>query len=174
VLCFQRYKKICWTQKPLFDKNVEPNSLFLQRCPKLGKPSPEDVINHRFYVINKIKSRSWKSSENYNVVKKIIKKIYEIMNEISKENLGLSIDTEEKLFLNGKDPFDEENWMAGSELISGLEEDTKGYTYKVKDYLIPYKYLLIRAGAREPDSEPISKTIIHDQKEVIINSLINL
>ncbi|GES91936.1 BTB/POZ protein [Rhizophagus clarus] len=178
VLCFQRYKEVCWTQKPLFDKSVEPNDLFLQRRPKIGKPSPKDVINHWSFVIEKIKSKSfiWKSSENYSVVKKIIQRIYEIMNEFSKEDPGLSIDAEEKLFLNGEDPFDEENWIAGSELVFGLKEDVKGYKYEVKEvkeYLMPYKDLLILAGAHESDFKSISKTIIYEQKDVIINSLIN-
>jgi hypothetical protein len=181
VLCFQRYKEVCWTQKPLFDKSIEPNSSFIRRYPKVGKPTPGDVINHWFYVVDKIRSRSlvWRSSENYSVVKKIIKKIYEIMNEFSKENPGLSIDTEEKLFLNGEDPFDEENWTAGSELVFGVQEDIrKGLLHKVNECLVPYKELLLLAGAlklEEIDEEfdDLDFNEKHDQKNLLLDSLLN-
>ncbi|GBC02577.1 hypothetical protein RclHR1_00470007 [Rhizophagus clarus] len=179
VLCFQRYKEVCWTQKPLFDKNVEPNTSFLQRRPKIGKPSPEDVMSHWSYVVDKIKSRSfvWRSSENYSVVKKIIKKIYEIMNEFSKETSGLSIDPEEKLFLNGEDPFDDENWIAGSELVFGVQEDIrKGLLHKVNECLIPYKELLLLAGAlklEEIVEDELDFNEKHDQKNLLLDSLLD-
>ncbi|UZO07228.1 uncharacterized protein OCT59_027521 [Rhizophagus irregularis] len=179
VLCFQRYKEVCWTRKPLFDKSVEPNSSFLLRRPKIGKPSSEDVINHWSYVVDKIKSRSlvWRSSENYSVVKKIIKKIYEIMNEFSKETPGLSIDPEEKLFLNGEDPFDDENWVAGSELVFGVQEDIrKGLLHKVNECLIPYKELLLVAGAlklEEIIEDELDFNEKHDQKSLLLDSLLD-
>ncbi|RIA90195.1 hypothetical protein C1645_770651, partial [Glomus cerebriforme] len=183
VLCFQRYKEVCWTQRPLFEKNVEPTDLFLKNCSKIvGKPSPGDVIDHWLFVVDKIKSRSsytWRSSENYNVIKKIIKKIYEIMNEFSKENaeeFKSIVDSEEKLFLNGEDPFDKENWVAGSELVFGVQENVRKGLNKVNECLIPYEDLLLLAGAHkleeisdysDDDEEK------HDQKNLLLNNLLN-
>src|SRR5581483_7584980 len=115
-------------------KNVEPVTLISERYPTIGKPSPEDIIKHWHFVVEKIRRNplAWSSS----VIKSVIEKIYKIMDEFSqKENFkGLiksGINTEEKLFLNGDDPLDETNWVAGRELVFETQDVEEGM-YKVK------------------------------------------
>jgi hypothetical protein len=82
---------------------------------------------------------------------------------------------EKKIFLNGDDPFDEQNWVAGSELIFDIQEDdVREGVYKVKDNLKEYKELLMLAGASvmKPPPPP-SPNPIFDQKEKLVISLQN-
>ncbi len=79
TLCFHQYKKVCWTQCPLFDVNIEPSTFFIEHRPEIGIPSTEKIIEHWFMVVDNIES--WKTSESYKEIKSVIKEIYEIMNE---------------------------------------------------------------------------------------------
>ncbi len=182
VLCLQRYKEVCWTQSPLFERNVEPTGLFHELYPTIGMPSSEDIINHWIFVVRKIKSNSsvWKSPRNYTLVKRVIREIYEIMNKLSqqqnlKKSIGTSIN-EKKLFLNEEDPFDKESWVSGRELVFDIPEDIKrGGLYKVNECLEPYKDLLILAGAIEVEemSEEESDDECDDQKDLLFNNLLD-
>lgn len=83
---------------------------------------------------------------------------------------------EKKILLNGNDPFDEKSQVAREELVFRLQEDIKEGFYKVNECLKEYKELLLTGAPYGPyglDPKPISKAIINDQKNEIINSLIN-
>ncbi|CAG8765496.1 13368_t:CDS:1, partial [Funneliformis caledonium] len=141
-ICRQEYKKICWTQCPIFDKSIEPTALFNEYYPEIGIPCTESIINHWFFVAENIES--WKSSKNEKKIKSVIKNIYESMIERSDESdlIESNIsDPKKKLFLNDENPFDKNNCVAGKELIIG--DDFKG----VKEFLMPYEELLFLAGA---------------------------
>ncbi|RIA92338.1 hypothetical protein C1645_765344 [Glomus cerebriforme] len=186
VLCLQRYKEVCWTEKPLFERSVEPDNSFCECYPTIGKPSPEEIIKHWLFVVKEIKSRfTWKSTE----IKRIMIKIYKIMNEFSqveilKDKIKFEInDSNKKIFLNGDDPFDENSWVAGKELVFGIQEDIKEGMYKVNTYLIPFKSLLFLAGAYEIEEleeleklgkfNNFEKDVKIDQKEMLVNNLLN-
>jgi hypothetical protein len=176
-LCSRKCLNICWTQCPLFDENVEPTSSFCERYPGIECPSAENIIEHWFVIVRMAKEKSW--SRNYKKdLKGVINDIYQVMNEISEGKgfemlIRLKIDkSEKKIFLNGDDPFDEKNWVAGRELIFGIQEDIKEGMYKVKDNLKEYKDLLILAGASEVEPpRPPSPTPIFDQKDKLVKSL---
>jgi hypothetical protein len=176
TLCFPKYKEVCWTQRPLFERNVEPTGSFYNHCPGIGEPSPQDVINHWFIVVDKIKSKSFlRSSENYKVIKRIIKEIYEIMNKFSqKENLINLSDPEKKIFLNGDDLFDYENWMAGSELVLRVQGNVRKGLSKVHESLIPYENLLRLFGALKLEEVKVDDYIEkHNQKDLLASNLLN-
>lgn len=182
ILCSQQYKEVCWSQRPLFEKSVEPSDIFYRYLPNIGKPTLIDVIEHWFFVVKKIKSRSltWKSSENYRVIKNIIEKIYEIMNEFSQELVHkdniISYIRNEKLFLNGEDLFDKANWVAGDNLVFGVQEDISKGLNKVDEFLMPYKDLLKLAGAHELEEIDVNELDLihdyHDQKDLLNNNLL--
>ncbi|CAG8638947.1 3619_t:CDS:10 [Rhizophagus irregularis] len=182
VLCSQQYKEVCWSQRPLFEKSVEPNNILYRYFPNIGKPTLIDVIKHWFLVVEKIKlgSLTWKSSENYKVIKKIIEKIYEIMNEFSQEmihkNIIISFITKNRLFLNGEDLFDNDNWVAGDNLVFGVQEDISKGLKKVDEFIMPYKDLLKLAGAHELEEININEYDLihdyHDQKDLLHNNLL--
>ncbi|GBC02571.1 hypothetical protein RclHR1_00470001 [Rhizophagus clarus] len=188
VLCFQRYKEVCWTERPLFERSVEPDISFCERHPTIGKPSLEDIIKHWFLFVEEIKSKIiWKSSD----IKSIMEEIYKIMNEFSQDDIMKGLiklkinDSNKKLFLNGDDPLDEKSWVAGKELVFGIQEDIKEGMYKVKSCLMPYKDLLLLAGAYEINVEELEelekleklkkaeKSTKIDQKEILVNDLLN-
>ncbi|GES98868.1 sacsin isoform X2 [Rhizophagus clarus] len=177
-LCSRKYVKICWTQCPLFDENVEPNSSFNESHQEIGFPSAENIIEHWFVIVKMSKANSW--NRNYKKeLKGVINEIYQVMNTLSEDKafellIKLKIDKpEKKIFLNGDDPFDEKNWVAGKELLYGIQEDIKGM-YKVKDCLKEYKSLLILAGASEiAPPRPPSPNPIFNQKDKLVNSLQN-
>ncbi|EXX51199.1 hypothetical protein RirG_263920 [Rhizophagus irregularis DAOM 197198w] len=186
-LCSHKHKNVCWTQCPLFDESVEPTkfSFFHDNYPEIGNPSTEDIIEHWFFVIEQIKSPTWnskRSMDDYESIKGAIIDIYKIMNEISQKKnndifIRLKINKpEKKLFLNDNYPFDifdKENWVAGRDLIFGLQEDIKEGMYKVKDCLKEYKDLLLLAGARELiDLKSDRKVRKHDQKDTLIKVLL--
>jgi hypothetical protein len=187
-LCSQNHKNVCWTQCPLFDESVEPTkfSFFNDHHPEIGNPSTEHIIEHWFFVIEQIRSPTWnskRSMDEYESTKGVIRDIYTIMNEISQKKnndilIRLKINKpDKKLFLNDNYPFDildKENWVAGRDLIFGLQEDIKEGMYKVKDCLKKYKELLLLAGARELiDLKSDRKVRKHDQKDTLIKVLLN-
>jgi hypothetical protein len=181
-LCSQQYKEVCWSQRPLFEKSIEPTELIYRCLPNIGKPTLIDVIKHWIFVVEKIKlgSSSWKSSENYKIIKDTIEKIYGIMNEYSKEtihqNTIVSHISNRKLFLNGEDLFDKDNWVTGNNLVFGVQEDINKELKKVNEFLIPYKVLLKLTGAHELEEINIDELDLvhddHDQKDLLLNKLL--
>ncbi|GBC07902.1 hypothetical protein RclHR1_07770002 [Rhizophagus clarus] len=188
MLCFQRYKEVCWTVRPLFERSVEPERSFCERYPTIGKPSFEEIVEHWFFFVEEIKSKIiWNSSD----IKSIMKEIYKIMNEFSQDDIMKGLiklkinDPNKKVFLNGDDPLDEKNWVAGKELVFGIQEDIKEGMYKVNTFLMPYKDLLLLAGAYEINIEELEelekseklkkseKNTKIDQKEILVNDLLD-
>ncbi|CAB4479093.1 unnamed protein product [Rhizophagus irregularis] len=180
-LCSQKYKKICWTQYPLFDENVEPNDIFNVHHPEIGIPFIENIIEHWFVVVTMLKEKKW-NNNNKRELKNVINEIYKVMNENSKEeNMKVLIkskinDPNKKLFLNGDDPFDEKNWVTGKDLVFGLIADI-GFRkiYKVKDCLKEYRDLLLLAGASEIKTPSISllSNPTFNSKDKLLNSLLD-
>lgn len=153
VLCFQKYKDVCWSKRHFFEKNVEPTDSFCKRDPEIGIPSPKDIIEHWSFVVKNIESIF---GQDRSEAKRVIEEIYKIMNKKVEESEELKIDNKEALFLNGDDPFDKKCWVAGSKLAFGLQENTKARD-KVVDFLAHYKTLLLRAGAKEVDDDYINE-----------------
>ena len=127
------------------------------------------------------KEKSW-TKDCKRELKSVIKEIYEVMNEFSKDKnhktlIKLKInDAKKKIFLNGDDPFNERNWVAGKELVFGIQEDIKEGMYRVKDCLMDYEDLLKLAGARYITTPvPISKKIRDqkDMKDMLLDKLIS-
>ncbi|PKC10503.1 hypothetical protein RhiirA5_498400 [Rhizophagus irregularis] len=178
-LCSRKYINICWTQCPLFDQHVDPTPTFNERYPEIDNPSAENIIEHWFVIEKMLKEQSWNRS-HMKELRGVINEIYQVMNKISEYKdyemlIKLKINKpEKKIFLNGDDPFDEQNWVAGKELIFGIQKDIKEGMYKVNDNLKEYKHLLILAGAHEvePPSPPPPNPIF-DQKDKLVNSLQN-
>jgi hypothetical protein len=188
VLCFQRYKEVCWTERPLFERSVEPDNSFCERYSTIGKPSLKEIIRHWFFFVEEIKSKIiWKSSD----IKSVMGEIYKIMNEFSQDDITKGLinlkinDPKKKIFLNGDDPMDEKNWVAGKELVFGIQEDIKEGMYKVKSSLMPFKDLLLLAGAYEINIEELEelekleklreseKNTKIDQKEILVSDLLD-
>ncbi|CAB4393354.1 unnamed protein product [Rhizophagus irregularis] len=179
-LCSRKYMNVCWTQCPLFDEHVEPISRFNERYPGIDGPSAENIIEHWIVIEKMSKEQSWNRSY-MKELRGVINEIYQVMNNISEYKdyemlIKLKINKpEKKIFLNGDDPFDEQNWVAGSELIFDIQEDdVREGVYKVKDNLKEYKKLLMLAGASvmKPPPPP-SPNPIFDQKEKLVISLQN-
>jgi hypothetical protein len=156
----------------LFDENNEPTTIFNEHRPEVGVPSVENIVEHWFVVEKLSKENSW-TKDRKRELKSVIKEIYEVMNECSKDEKHENFirlktnNSSKKIFLNGDDPFNKRNWVAGKELVFGIQEDIKEGMYKVKDCLMDYEDLLKLAGARYitiPDSIPIVRN--HDQKDV--------
>ncbi|CAB5344095.1 unnamed protein product [Rhizophagus irregularis] len=178
-LCSRKYMNICWTQCPLFDENVELTSSFNEHYPGIDYPSADNIIEHWFVIEKMAKGKSWNRNCKKEL-KGVINEIYQVMNKISEHKdyellIRCKIDQPEKrIFLNGDDPFDEQNWVAGRELIFGIQEDLKEGMYKVKDNLKEYKELLMLAGASEiAPPRPPSPNPIFDQKDKLFISLQN-
>ncbi|CAB5375027.1 unnamed protein product [Rhizophagus irregularis] len=153
VLCFQKYKDVCWSKRHFFEKNVEPTDSFCKRDPGIGIPSPKDIIEHWSFVVKNIESIF---GQDHSEAKRVIEEIYKIMNKKVEESEELKIDNKEALFLNGDDPFDKKCWVAGSKLAFGIQENTKARD-EVIDFLAHYKTLLLRAGAKEVDDDYINE-----------------
>ncbi|CAG8697672.1 13615_t:CDS:10 [Rhizophagus irregularis] len=158
-LCSRKYMNLCWTQCPLFDEHVDPTSRFNERYQGIDKPSAENIIEHWFVIEKMSKEQSWNGNYKYKKeLKGVINEIYQEMNNKISEHkhyetlIKLKIDKkpDKKIFLNGDDPFDEQNWVAGSELTFDIQDDdVREGMYKVNDNLKEYKELLIHAGASD-------------------------
>src|SRR6266498_2215823 len=77
----------------------------------------------------------------------------------NENNLIRSMIKDKKLFLNGEDPFVRDNWVKGKDLVFILQDN-------VDEFLMPYKNLLMNAGARE-----INKKI--GDRDMLLNKLIS-
>ncbi|GES91901.1 hypothetical protein GLOIN_2v552263 [Rhizophagus clarus] len=179
VLRSHKYKKICWTRCPLFDENVEPTTNFNEKHPEIGFPTTENIIDHLFVIVTMAKEKKW-SKNNKRELKNVINEIYEILNELSKDQnhitlIQTKIGPKKEILLNGDDPFDEKNWVAGGELVFGIQEDIKKGMYKVNDCLIDYEELLDALGARKVrnDNSCVPKDETIDQKGVLLKSLLD-
>jgi hypothetical protein len=175
MLCFQKYKEVCWSERPLFEKSVEPAySFYYKRDPTIGMPTSIDIIKHWSYVVKNIKSIYLQTHSSE--AKRVIQAIYEEMNKHVLKDKELRINNEEMLFLNGEDPFDEKCWVAGSKLAFGIQENAGGRD-KVNDFLTSYRALLLRAGATEVDDDYINnykkKIEKSSQKEELFKNLLN-
>ncbi|CAB4479085.1 uncharacterized protein OCT59_027473 [Rhizophagus irregularis] len=182
-LCSHKYKKICWTQCPLFDDDVEPTTSFSEKHSEIGFPTTENIIDHLFAIVAMSKEKKW-SKDNKRELKNVINEIYEILNKLCKNKshillIKTKIGPKKEILLNGDDPFDEKSdeksWVAGGELILGIQEDIKVGMYKVNNCLIDYEELLIILGARtiRPPPVPVPAPDPDDQKEVVLKSLLD-
>ncbi|CAG8702047.1 15846_t:CDS:2, partial [Funneliformis caledonium] len=175
TLRLHKYKNVCWTRCPLFDENLEPTEPFNKRHPEIGIPTPEDIMEHWFVVVDKIEF--WKTFKGDKEIKDVIKEIYEKMDHHSRDekhklSIQLNIDNDKrKLFLNKKeDPFDPNNWAFGKDLVFDLEDDVR----EVSEWLKPFKHLLLLGGAQEVKGLEKSNNVTeHKQNEFLINALLN-
>jgi hypothetical protein len=179
-LCSHKYKKICWTQCPLYDEDIEPTTNFSENHPEIGFPTTENIIDHLFNIVTMSKEKKW-GKNNKKDLKSAINEIYEILNKLSKDTnhimlIKTKIGPKKEILLNEDDPFDERSWRAGGELILGIQEDIKVGMYKVNDCLIDYEDLLKTCGARiiiNVPNCPGPGGESHDQKDVLLMTLLD-
>ncbi|CAG8636620.1 9275_t:CDS:2, partial [Funneliformis caledonium] len=169
-ICIKKHKDVCWTQCPLYAEDIElPLSI--------GIPSTDDIIEHWFTVVEKI--GLWGASDGTRL-KEVINAIYNIMNERSQDASNREIISKikgQKLFLNGTDPFNMNNWKAGCELIFGSQDDTQRGLFKVKGVLKSYKDLLKLADVIDPEDPTINDYLDmsdeqNDQKDKLLRGLL--
>ncbi|CAG8467140.1 14536_t:CDS:10 [Gigaspora rosea] len=146
----QAYKNLCWTQCPLFNKSIDPPTPFLNLIKETGKPTIVEIDN--YYMLNQLVEHS---------------------NEAS-SFIESNLRKDAKLFLNNDDdPFNSNNWVAGQDIVFGVEDDVIVELHKVHPFLKDYKKLLKVLGAKELEKVNNKvKVRKHSQKDELFKKLL--
>ncbi|CAG8483996.1 4119_t:CDS:10 [Acaulospora morrowiae] len=181
-ICLYKHKELIWSQVPFLEVFLEPSDKILRNYPGLCAPRTENVIDHWYKFALEIVQTDdpwWKSLDGITQIKNTILQIYEYLNRSVERGQNViyiksRILTNAKLFLNGDDPFESENWMAGCSLIYGASDDMQ-HLQKVSPSLQKYKALLKLAGAKEMKSVEMGIRVrVHSQKDYLVDKMIKL
>ncbi|CAG8501074.1 10025_t:CDS:10 [Diversispora eburnea] len=174
-----KHKNLVWTQASMIERTLEPPENMIRRLGVL-KPNLKVVIDHWRVVVKDITHTTnsyWRSPQGCNELKAILSEIYDTLNKFVENrttNLEGIIKINEKLFLNGDDPFNPEHWVAGINLVFNVTESIGPNLHKVNKFLQGYKSLLKLAGAEElkniKGSVPVPQ---HDQSKQLIKQMID-
>nr|CAG8625541.1 10887_t:CDS:2 [Entrophospora candida]CAG8652444.1 6404_t:CDS:2 [Entrophospora candida] len=170
------YKNLIWTQAPIYSYNVMPNHSFLTKFTSLRNIEFHMVLDHLYGIIDtivKANLASWKSTKATRKLKKIISEIYEYLDKMNyREYLSKRLKENPYIFLNGADPFIQEDWMCAKHLVLNISEDISPNKMAVSPELSHFKRLLLISGALEMKNIPVNIELIpHSQKEHIATSL---
>lgn len=158
-LCLPKYRNICWTQCPIYDDDVLPDSNICRLFPEMNEIEPQIVINHLYAIIRNIVRADlseWKNAKMSELLRTVIFQIYKHLNEVPKQELKsylkIKLKADPKIFLNGEDPFNPYNWVSGKQLIFNIDEDIDSGNRAVCAYLAICKRLLHICEAQEMKS----------------------
>ncbi|GBC07111.1 hypothetical protein RclHR1_07260002 [Rhizophagus clarus] len=158
-LCPPKYRNICWTQCPIYDDDVLPNSSIYSLFPEMNEIETQIVINHLYAIIRNIVRddlSEWKNTKMIELLRTVLFQIYKHLNEVPykelKSYLKIKLKVDPKIFLNGEDPFNPYNWVSGKQLILNIDEDINSGNRAVCAHLTKYKRLLRICGAEEMKS----------------------
>ncbi|CAG8515443.1 10759_t:CDS:2, partial [Cetraspora pellucida] len=180
----QAYKNLCWTQCPLFNRFIDPPKPFMNfMLSETGysyyyPPIVEIIKNLRVIALKISQSSnqsSWKSSDGIKTFLEILEENYYTLNHFIENSNDAEIlikdyTKDEKIFLNNDDPFNSNYWVAGRDIVFGVDDDD---LRKVHPFLNNYKKLLKAVGAKEIE-KVISKVKVrkHSQKDELLKKLV--
>jgi hypothetical protein len=155
-LYLPKYRNICWTQCPIYDDDVLPDSNIYRLFPEMNEIETQIVINHLYAIIRNIVRpdlSEWKNAETSELLRSVFFQIYKHLNEVPKQELKsylkMKLKADPKIFLNGEDPFNPYNWVSGKQLILNIDEDINSGNRAVCNHLAIYKRLLRICEAQE-------------------------
>ncbi|KAG8947691.1 hypothetical protein FRC04_010535 [Tulasnella sp. 424] len=139
-LCAPGHDLVVWTQRARFVAFPSPHLTAVY--PLIGKPTMIDVLKHLVYLIADV---SPNRPQSY-ILLDDIEKVYDwLMRNAEGQLKSLA---KHRLWLNVDSAQDEWTWCAADELVFGLAYDTGG-CFMVRNFLLPYRTLLLGAGAHE-------------------------
>ncbi|CAG8529040.1 24018_t:CDS:10 [Dentiscutata erythropus] len=160
-MCYQKYKYLCWTQCPLFLKSIDPPNIFKNEYPVLCRPTMNKVLDNLCYIA---KIETYKTLDNW----------LKTSENHDKNMTILRLQKGAKIFLNSNDPFISEDWVAGENLVFGVQEDVSSELRKIHDNLKGFKFLLKVSGAKEIKNIDFNvKTQNYSQKSKLFGRLLN-
>ncbi|CAG8643824.1 2012_t:CDS:2, partial [Dentiscutata heterogama] len=180
----QAYKNLCWTQCPLFNKSIDPPASFLKSINQTGHPTIDEIIKNLIIIASKISKSSddssWNSQNGVKIFLEILSENYYILNQIVESSnddkifIESNLPKDAKLFLNNDvDPFNPNNWVAGQDIVFGVEDDVTVELRKVHPFLKDYKKLLKVLGAKELEKINYKvKVRKHSQKDELFKKLL--
>ncbi|KAF0428041.1 Sacsin [Gigaspora margarita] len=179
----QAYKNLCWTQCPLFNKSIDPPTSFLNLIKETGQPTIVEIVNNLIIIASRISqssSDSWNSPNGIRTFLEILRDNYYTLNQLvdnsseAKSFIESNLRKDDKLFLNNDDdPFNPNNWVAGQDIVFGVEDDVIVELHKVHPFLKDYKTLLKVLGAKELEKVNHKvKVRKHSQKDELFKKLL--
>ncbi|CAG8604907.1 35882_t:CDS:10, partial [Gigaspora margarita] len=184
-MCYQKYKLLCWTQRPLFLKSIDPQNIFKNKYPELCRPTIYMILDNLCYVAQIVPQSDnyfspWRTSAGVQLIFDILKETYKTLdnwlqnNDSIERNLISRLKKGVKIFLNGNDPFNPEDWVAGENLIFGAQEDVSSELRKIHDNLKEFNVLLKVSGAKEIKNIKFNVKIQnYSQKNNLFGRLLN-
>ncbi|CAG8487317.1 15918_t:CDS:2 [Racocetra fulgida] len=180
----QIYKNLCWTQCTLFSKFIDPPKPFLDfMLRETGHsyyyPPIVEIIKNLMVIALEIPQSpnysSWKSSDGVKTLLEILGENYYTLNHFVENSNDTEILIKDnikdaKLFLNNDDPFNSNSWVAGRDIVFGVDDDD---LRKVHPFLKNYKKLLKAVGAKELENVSSKvKVRKHSQKDELLKKLL--
>ncbi|KAG9002100.1 hypothetical protein FRB93_011873 [Tulasnella sp. JGI-2019a] len=144
----EEHASVVWTQRACFD--TAPPRFIVMVKPNLGVPTAEEVIRHLEVLAINIAPQF---QSNRHLLHDLIKTYDWLLTHIEEAQNHLAQRSTSPLWLNVTDPRDGSilwTWRSSRQLIFDLRfDDLEGEHYDAKDFLTPYKTLLLRSGAHE-------------------------
>ncbi|CAG8504005.1 11782_t:CDS:2 [Diversispora eburnea] len=156
---------LCWTQAGIFHDRAIPPRTVLILYEELEKVPAFETLNHLLEIKKRIENREledWREPLRKKQLRKLIRGVYARLNEeliLSKEigtlayneflrNLNKGLSDCPKVFFNGKDPFDLNQWKAAKNLVFNVKDDLTNNLVSVHSKLKQFKNLLLQCGAK--------------------------
>ncbi|KAG8987333.1 hypothetical protein FRB94_006527 [Tulasnella sp. JGI-2019a] len=136
---------VVWTQRACFPTSLP--TFISMVMPDLGVPTTEQVVNHLEILATEIAPQY---PRNHSLQHDLIKTYDWLRAHIREAGHYLAQRSNSLLWLNVTNWTDEWTWRSSKQLIFDLRyDDPQNGHYDVKDRLLPYKDLLMIAGAHE-------------------------
>ncbi|KAG9043185.1 hypothetical protein FS837_009920 [Tulasnella sp. UAMH 9824] len=142
-ICVPNRETVAWTQRARFA--TLPSAHLTAVYPNFGEPSPTDVVRHLASLANQVAHDRRQSS----ILLSNIRSVYRWLGDNRDNVTGLLRPlANQRLWLNISRDSDDWTWRAADELVFDLTFDVRG-RFVVQDFLLPYRSLLVGAGAHE-------------------------
>ncbi|KIO21528.1 hypothetical protein M407DRAFT_28861 [Tulasnella calospora MUT 4182] len=142
-LCAPNRESVVWTQRARFA--TSPTAHLTAVYPSIGEPTGADVVRHLSSLVRDVAPNRLQSS----ILLSNIKSVYTWLKSNQANVKGLLKPlAKQPLWLNIGSDLDDWTWRAADELVFDLTYDVGG-RFVVQKFLLPYRSLLVDAGAHE-------------------------
>ncbi|KIO18252.1 hypothetical protein M407DRAFT_32083 [Tulasnella calospora MUT 4182] len=142
-VCAPNREAVAWIPRARFA--ASPTAHLTAVYPSIGEPSPADVVRHLVLLVHHVAPKHRQSS----ILLSNIRSVYEWM-ENNRHSVKALLKPFAKVpvWLNIVSDMDDWAWRAADELVFDLTFDVGG-RFVAQKFLLPYKLLLVDAGAHE-------------------------
>ncbi|KAG9042576.1 hypothetical protein FS837_010678 [Tulasnella sp. UAMH 9824] len=143
-LCAPEHEAVVWTQRARFSSF--PSAHLKAVYPNVGEPTSVDVVQHLVSLVNNVAPNHHQSS----IFRGNLQSVYDWLKD--KKEAANSLPealSKQPLWLNINSDLDNWTWKTADELVFDLTNEVERRFSRVGKFLLPYRSLLLDAGAHE-------------------------